>query len=129
MGSVIELNDTLQITTEQGFPSDLLDLQKHTSNPVKLSDLDSMIFEFSKPGARIFHLEPTRVFLVQNIDGKWLFWGHAYIQSQSINRCPVAADGSPLWVTSGTYRIVEIYDPEYQKLVTLRESRPGASYF
>jgi hypothetical protein len=28
MGSNIELNDTLQITTEQGFP-DILDLERH----------------------------------------------------------------------------------------------------
>ena len=31
MGSYIELNDTLQLTTEQGFPKEL-DLKKHLKN-------------------------------------------------------------------------------------------------
>jgi uncharacterized cupin superfamily protein len=76
MGNYIEVNDTLQITLEQGFPSDILNLDCHQKNPVMYSDLEGKEFEFlDKPRARIFHLDPVRVFLVENIDGKWLFWG------------------------------------------------------
>src|SRR3954465_411529 len=85
MGSYVEINDTLQLTTEQGFPADLLDLQKHTKKPVRLSDVQDKLFEFKdKPSARIFQLDPVRVYYVHNIDGKWLFWGRVFIQSQTI---------------------------------------------
>jgi hypothetical protein len=36
MGSYVEINDTLQLSTDQGFPSDLLDLTAHRKNPVTL---------------------------------------------------------------------------------------------
>lgn len=36
MGSYVEMNDTLQITAEQGFPS-ALDLETHLKQPIKLS--------------------------------------------------------------------------------------------
>ena len=45
MGSLIELNDTLQITTEQGFPAEL-DLEKHKANPITLQDVKDKVFEF-----------------------------------------------------------------------------------
>ena len=45
------------------------------------------LFEFhGKKSARIFHLDPVRVFLVQNIDDKWLFWGKVYMQSQTVSK-------------------------------------------
>ena len=53
MGSLIELNDTLQITDEQGFPAKVLNLDKHKKNPTKLQDVKDKIFEFhDKPGGR-----------------------------------------------------------------------------
>jgi hypothetical protein len=71
MGSYLEINDTLQLTIEQGFPSNLLDLTKHTQNPISILEVENNLFEFhGKKSARIFHLEPVRVFLVQNIDDK-----------------------------------------------------------
>ena len=39
MGSSIEINDTLQVTTEQGFPADVFDLAKHLKTPIKLGDV------------------------------------------------------------------------------------------
>jgi len=85
MGSYIELNDTLQLTTEQGFPIELT-LEKHLQHPFTANDFDGKIFSFqNKPNARLFHLAPTRVFLVHNIDGKWLYWGHAHIIEQTID--------------------------------------------
>ena len=37
MGSEIEMNDTLQITSEQGFPSEL-DYEQHQNNPFTVKD-------------------------------------------------------------------------------------------
>ena len=132
MGSYLEINDTLQITTEQGFPSDILNRDKHLENPIKLSDVQGKIFEFhAKKNARIFHLDPVRVYLVHNINDKWLFWGRIYIQSQTISK---VLDGegkwsNQEWQTSGTFVIVDLYDPEYQKTFTTREAIEGKSFF
>ncbi|EKE06791.1 MAG: hypothetical protein ACD_18C00280G0009 [uncultured bacterium] len=125
MGSYIELNDTLQITTEQGFPANILDLKKHQEKPIQLSEVQNKIFEFKeKPNARIFHHAPTRCFLVHNIDGKWLYWGKIFIIEQTIT-----GDKQENYKTSGKYKIIEIYDPEYQKQITLHETSEGLSYF
>ena len=132
MGSFIEINDILQITEAQGFPSDLLNLERHLKNPIQASEFEGKIFEFKhKSGARIFHRDPIRVFLVQNIDGKWLFWGKAFIQSQTIRK-KLDDQGNWIneeWETSGTYIISEIYGPDYQRLATIHESLPGLSYY
>jgi hypothetical protein len=132
MGSPIEINDTLQLSIEQGFPADLLNREKHTETPVRLASLTDRTFEFkNKDDARLFHLDPVRVFLVENIGGKWLFWGKVLIQSQTISK-KLASDGSWKhgdWTTSGTYKIIDLYDPEYQEQFTQRESPSGKSYF
>ncbi len=113
MGSNIELNDTLQITTAQGFPSDILDLTRHQQSPVTIKDVQGQIFNFTdKDSVRIFHLDPVRVYLVHKIDGKWLFWGQALIQSQTIEKkFEENGDWDGQWVTSGTFILKEIYDP------------------
>jgi len=132
MGSFLELNDTLQINSQQGFPTDVLELAKHQQKPVLLDEVNDKIFAFNgKEGIRIFHLEPVRVFLVQNIEGKWLFWGKAFIQSQAISKLLDAQGNwdSGKWVTSGTFKIIDIYEPEYQRQFTIRESPPGKSFF
>ena len=131
MGTGIELNDTLQLSDAQGFPADVLNLESHRSKPMKVEDLAGRIFEFAnKDGARVFHLDPVRVYLVQNVDGKWIFWGRALIQSQSITKASEpGASSTSSWVTSGTYKIVDIYDPDYQETFTKRESPQGKSFF
>jgi hypothetical protein len=48
MGSMIEINDTLQLTTEQGFPADLLSFESHCKNPVQLRDLECLFFRGSR---------------------------------------------------------------------------------
>jgi|GEM_PF-2086608 len=74
MGSYIEINDTLQITNEQGFPKELV-YKKHLEKNFTPEDFKEKIFEFKdKPNIRIYHMPPVRNFLVQNIDGKWLYW-------------------------------------------------------
>lgn len=132
MGSKVEINDTLQLTTGQGFPADLLDLKKHRQKPITLSDVQGKIFEFQdKPSARIFQLDPVRVYYAHNIDDKWLFWGRVFIQSQTIYK-KVDAKGNwnkGDWLTSGTYKIIDIYDPDYQKTFTLHEAPPDLNYF
>jgi len=73
MGSFIEINDTLQLTMEQGFPKSL-NYEKHKAKPFITSDFKDKVFEFKgKPNIRVFHSPPVRNFLVQNIDGKWLY--------------------------------------------------------
>ncbi len=129
MGSLVEINDTLEITVEQGFPSDIFDLSKHVVTPVTIKDVVDRLFNFhDKPDRHIYQFDPVRVFLLQNINDKWLFWGKAYIQSQTISKT-FGSDGSWIWTTSGTYKIIEVYEPDYQRLFTIRESIQGRSYF
>lgn len=132
MGSYVEINDTLQLTTEQGFPADLLNLSRHREHPITLQDVGDRLFEFrDKPSARIFQLDPVRVYYVHNIDGKWLFWGRVFIESQTIYK-KLNADGSWTegnWLTSGTYRIIDVYPPDYQHTFTLHEAPADRNYF
>lgn len=125
MGSLLEINDTLQLTPEQGFPVDILNVEIHQQNPVSMKDVEGKVFEFfGKSKARFFHVPPTRCFLVENRNGKWIFWGKVFILEQTIHS---SDDGNS--TTSGKYKIIEVYDPEYQKMCTRRESKPGLSYF
>src|SRR3989344_3291519 len=114
MGSLIEFNDTLQITTEQGFPKGL-DLKKHLKKPFTTDDVKNKTFEFKKPGRRIFHAPPTRCFLVHNINEKWLYWGHCEIVEQTIK-------GD---ITTGKFRIIKIYTPEHQRAMSTIETSKG----
>jgi len=124
MGSIVEINDTLQITTEQGFPKEL-NLEKHRKKPFTADDFRGRVFEFSnKPGARLYHHAPVRCFLVHNINGKWLFWGKALIIEQTIK-----GETKETQATGGKYKIIEIYSPKYQEEITRNESRKGLSYF
>jgi hypothetical protein len=120
MGSLIELNDTLQLTTEQGFPKELV-LEKHQKKPFSEKDFEGRVFEFSKPGVRVYHPLPVRCFLVHNTGGKWLYWGMVLMLEQTIH-----AESK---TTTGKYRITKIYDPAYQKLATANEAPEGKSYF
>ena len=125
MGSYVELNDTLQITIKQGFPSELLDLEKHKQTSVKLDDVKDKIFEFhDKPGARIFHPSPTRCFFAHNINGKWLYWGKIILLEQTIK-----GEDKETQTTSGKYKIIQIYNPEYQEQFTKNECSEGLSFF
>jgi len=101
------MNDTLQITKEQGFPKEL-DWREHLKNPYTAEQFKDKIFEFKdKPSIRNYQIPPVRNFLVENIDGKWLYWGlvhiieihHDYIKNS----------------TSGKYKIIYINTPEEMK--------------
>jgi len=80
----------------------------HKMKPYKAEDFEDRVFEFKdKPNIRIYHRPPVRNFLVENIDGKWLYWGlihiieihHDYIKN----------------TTSGKYKIIYINTPEEMK--------------
>lgn len=104
MGSFIEINDTLQITKDQGFPEEL-DLEKHLSKPYKAQDFKDRVFEFKdKPKVRIYKLPPVRNFLVENRGGKWIYWG--LIQVIEITHDNLSQ------TTSGKYKIIYINTPE-----------------
>ena len=107
MGSFIEINDTLQISTKQGFPKEL-DYKQHKIKPFKASDFRGRVFEFKdKPKVRIYKLPHVRNFLVQNINGKWLYWGLIHITE-------VVHDNIKQ-TTSGKFGIIYIYTPEEMK--------------
>lgn len=137
MGSILELNDTLQITTDEGFPADIFDLERHRQKPITADDVADRIFEFSgKVGPRFFHLDPVRVFWIHNIDGRWLAWGQIVMQEQTIRRNPAVAHTGAVnvsdpnqWMTTGKYKVLTVYDPEYQEAFTRNDLPPQLSYF
>jgi hypothetical protein len=125
MGSFIELNDTLQITASQGFPVKILNLKKHRAKPIDFKKIKNKIFSFhDKPNPRIYHLPPCRCFLVENINGKWLYWGKILMLEQTIKGANPNAQ-----TTSGKYKIIALYDPPYQEQITRHECPVGKSYF
>jgi len=107
MGSLIEINDTLQLTKEQGFP-EALDLNNHLKNPLRAEQFSDTIFEFhSKAKIRFYQVPPVRNFLVENRDGRWIYWGlvHMFeIRHDYQNH-----------TTSGRFKIIYIYPPEEMK--------------
>lgn len=79
MGSFIEINDTLRITKSQGFPTDL-DLESHLHKPYSFEVVKDRVFTFtSKPNIRLYKIPPVRNFLVEDLNGKWVYWGLCYI--------------------------------------------------
>jgi len=120
MGSYIEFNDTLQISDNQGFPK-ILKLRTHLKKPFTVSDFKGKIFSFVKPGMRIFHPAPNRVFLVNNIKGKWLYWGHVLIIEQTID--------AKRKITKGKFIITKIYLPSHQRSMSINETNKGKEFF
>ena len=109
MGSFIEANYTLQISTEQGFP-EVLDYEKHKVKQFTAEDFKDKIFEFKdKPKVRIYQAPPVNNFLVHNIEGKWLYWGLIHV-------IEVVHDNIKQ-TTSGKFKIVYIYTPEEMRQI------------
>lgn len=107
MGSFIEINDTLRISKGQGFPADL-DIQKHLQEPYSIADVSDKTYEFScKPKIRIYKVPPVRNFLVEDIGGKWLYWGLCHVIE--IKHDYVSQ------TTSGKFKIIHINSPEQMK--------------
>ena len=107
MGSIIEINDTLQINKEQGFPKEL-SLGIHLKKPLNAEDFKDRIFEFkNKPGIRLYKIPPVRNFLVENRNKKWIYWGLIHILE--IHHDYRAN------TTSGKFKLIYIYTPEEMK--------------
>jgi hypothetical protein len=122
MGSFIEINDTLRINKEQGFP-DFLEINAHLQTPFTLKGVEEKVFSFKdKPDIRIYKIPPVRNFLVEEVDGKWIYWGLCHILSVShdyINK-----------TTSGTFKIIYINNPEEMKRVfELTDQRDEVNFF
>ena len=122
MGSVVELNDTLQITREQGFPQEL-DLEQHLKTPYKAEGFKDQVFEFhDKSGVRIYKIPPVRNFLVENRDGKWIYWGLCHVLETT---CDYAKR-----TTAGKFKIIYINTPdEMKKAHELIDRDPKTRYF
>lgn len=123
MGSFIEINDTLRITKEQGFPAEL-DIDKHIANPLSVEDIKDKVFSFtSKPKIRVYKAPPVRNFLVEDIGGKWLYWGLCFITE--INH------DYEMQLTSGKFKIVRLNTPEEMKMMfkLTHFGKPEENYF
>jgi hypothetical protein len=122
MGSVIEINDTLQLTPEQGFPA-VLDLETHSKTPYRAGDFEGRIFEFkNKPSVRFYEVPPVRNFLVENRNGKWIYWGLVHI-------IEVVHDYESK-TTSGKFKIIYIYTPdEIRKAHNLIDRNKKTQFF
>ncbi|MBS3144290.1 hypothetical protein J4208_01770 [Candidatus Woesearchaeota archaeon] len=119
MGSNIEINDTLKISKARGFPEGL-NLEDHLKTPAESQRFVGRTFNFWNTGERLYHRYPTRVFLVEEgPKGDWLYWGHVHILRQTISAGK----------TSGSFEIVKIYDPDYQRSMTRNEAPEGKSFF
>jgi hypothetical protein len=104
MGSIIEINDTLQITREQGFPPEL-DFEMHKKKPFLLEQFANRTFEFkNKPAIRVYQVPPVRNFLVENRTGKWIYWGLIHITE-------IVHDYENK-TTSGKFKIIYLNTPE-----------------
>lgn len=123
MGSFIEINDTLRITKEQGFPAEL-DLETHLQKPYTLDSVADKVYEFkAKPDIRIYKAPPVRNFLVEDVNGKWVYWGLCFIQSVEHDYVTKA--------TSGTFKIVRLNTPEEMKQMfkLTHFNKPEQNYF
>lgn len=122
MGSFIEINDTLQLTKEQGFPEDLC-VEDHLQHPYNLKEFKDRIFTFhNKPDIRIYKVPPVRNFLVENRNGKWIYWGLVHIVETTIDYVNKT--------TSGKFKIIYLNTPEEMKKAhELIDRRPDKQYF
>ena len=122
MGTQITLNDTLQITKEQGFPVEL-NLEKHLASPFKAEDFKDRVFEFkNKENIRLYQAPPVRNFLVENRDGKWIYWGLVHILEVNYDY--------ESKITSGKFKIIYINTgEEMKKAHELIDRNPNTSYF
>ncbi len=99
----LTINDTLQLTAEQGFPNKL--------------ELNAE-YSFEKDKRRLYRLPPARVFLVHNKNGKWDYLGEALITQLTI--LPLVEK------TIGKFKLVKLYSEEHRKV--LNENQQAAEY-
>jgi hypothetical protein len=105
MGSLIELNDTLKLKRNAGFPPDIR---------------EGAMYEFAIDGRRLYNLNPSRVFLVEEVDGKWNYVGHALILTQCIDTVNDK--------TTGRFQVTRVYPQDYVRLLNEFEPPMGRGY-
>jgi hypothetical protein len=105
MGSCIEVNDTLKLKRGEGFPADIREGGEYA---------------FTLPGRRLLHMKPVRVFLVEEIGGKWNFVGQALILEQTID-----AERDE---TRGRFIVAKIYPRDYADLMNRHEAPAGKGF-
>ena len=122
MGAFIEINDTLRISKEQGFPKEL-NIEIHKNTPFRIEDFQDKVFTFqNKPSVRIYQVPPVRCFLVEDVDGKWLYWGLCHILELTIDYVNKT--------TSGKYKIIHLNNVEdMKKAYELIDRNPNNNYF
>lgn len=122
MGSQIIQNDTLKLSKEQGFP-ETLDLEIHLKNSYQAENFKEKVFEFkNKEGIRNYQQPLVRNFLVENRNGKWIYWGLVHVLE-------VKHDYEKK-ITSGTFKIIYINTPEeMKKAFELIDRNPTHNYF
>lgn len=122
MGSFIEINDTLRINKAQGFPREL-DVEAHFKNPYVLQDFEGRIFSFqSKPKIRIYKIPPVRNFLVEEVNGKWIYWGLCHVVETTLDYKNE--------ITSGKFIITYINTPEQMRQAfQIADRRTELDYF
>ncbi len=92
------INDTLQLTSAQGFP-DKVELNKE--------------YRFEKDKRRLYRLPPARVFLVHNKNGNWDYKGEALITELTI--LPLGEK------TVGKFKVVKLYTEEHRKVLNANQ--------
>lgn len=105
MGSSIEINDTLKLRRGAGFPPDIREGGEYA---------------FTLSGRRLFHLMPVRVFLVEEIEGRWNFAGQALILEQTID---AAKDE-----TRGRYKVTRLYPADHVAFMNRYEAPAGKGW-
>lgn len=122
MGTFIETNDTLQLTKEQGFPPEL-DLDVHLKEKIVVDKFIGRVFEFKdKSSLRVYQQPPVRNLLVENRNGKWIYWGLVHIVE-------VTHDYENK-ITKGKFRVIYINTPEEMKTAhALIDRNPETDFF
>lgn len=122
MGTQFTHNDSLQITREQGFPQELV-YEEHFKKRLKAEDFEGRVFAFhDKKGLRFYHAPPGRNFLIENRNGKWLYWGLIHILELHLDYVNKVA--------SGKFKIIYINTPdEIKQAYQLIDQRPETDFF
>lgn len=106
MGSKVEMNAILKLTTEAGMPSNI--------------EMGGR-YSFKLQGERIYQFSPTWVTLVHEINGKWKFVGQAHVVKQTID--------AEAHCTTGEFVVTRLFDEEFAKAASIFESPDGKSYY
>lgn len=106
MGSNIELNAILKLTSEDGMP-DVLEIgSKH---------------QFKMTGERLFQFYPNSVTLIHEINAKWKFVGQARVMKQTID--------AEQHITTGEFIVTRVFTNESARIISAYEAPDGKSFY